>query len=98
MPDEFYCKVKGLEREKEGGARCPVCFRLRLEKTAKRAKELGYDCFGTTLTVSPHKNAEVINAIGKAVGEEFDIEFIEETIKNKMDIKRALNFPKVQSI
>ena len=94
LPDEFYCKVKGLETEKEGGARCPVCFRLRLEKTAKRAKELGYDCFGTTLTVSPHKNAEVINAIGKAVGEEFDIEFLEGNYKKQDGYKKSIEFSK----
>ncbi len=50
--------VRGLEREPEGGARCTVCFRLRLEETARLAKVHGYDYFCTTLTVSPHKDAE----------------------------------------
>ena len=49
--------VRGLEREPEGGARCTVCFRLRLEETARQARAHGFDYFGTTLTVSPHKDA-----------------------------------------
>ena len=50
--------VRGLEREPEGGARCTVCFRLRLEETARQARAHGFDFFGTTLTVSPHKDAQ----------------------------------------
>lgn len=57
--------VKGYELLKEGGARCSVCFNQRLEKTSLVASELGFDYFGTTLTVSPHKNAELINKIGR---------------------------------
>ena len=57
---EFLSAVKGLENEKEGGARCNVCFALRLKKTALLAKELGFDYFGTTLTISPHKNEQTI--------------------------------------
>ncbi len=54
----------GLEHESEGGARCQKCFNLRLENTALKCKELGFDYFATTLTVSPLKNAEKINKIG----------------------------------
>ena len=60
---DFRDKVKGVEQDKEGGARCAVCFRLRMGKTAELAKELGFDYFGTTLTVSPHKNSAIINQI-----------------------------------
>lgn len=62
---EFYDAVKGYENEKEGGKRCEICFKLRLEKTAERAKKDGFDYFTTTLTVSPLKNAELINGIGE---------------------------------
>ena len=65
--EEFYFAVKGLENEPEGGARCAVCFYLRLKKTAEKAKSEGYDYFSTTLTVSPLKNAETLNAIGQKV-------------------------------
>lgn len=61
---DFLSLVKGLENEIEGGARCEKCFSLRLNKTAKRAKENGYDYFATTLTVSPLKNSDHINRIG----------------------------------
>ena len=70
---EFTNYVKGLEGEPEGGARCAKCFELRLEKTARLAYEKGYDFFGTTLTVSPHKNARVINGIGERIAGEFTI-------------------------
>ena len=65
--NEFLGAIAGFENEKEGGARCPVCFRVRLEKTAARAKREGLAAFCTTLTVSPHKNAAIVNAIGEEV-------------------------------
>lgn len=93
-PNDFLDRVKGLEEEKEGGARCPVCFRLRLEKTACKAKELGFEIFGTTLTVSPHKNAEIINSIGKAVEKEKDIEYLEGNYKKQDGYKKSIEFSK----
>ena len=68
--DKFYSVVKGLESEKEGGRRCEVCFKLRLEKTAEIAKAKGYNLFTTTLTVSPLKNATLINRIGESLQSE----------------------------
>ena len=62
--EEFLRAAKGLENEKEGGARCEKCFELRLAKTAAMAAESHMDYFATTLTVSPHKNAVLINRIG----------------------------------
>ena len=64
---EFYTPVKGLENEKEGGARCEVCFNIRLKKTAEIAERGGFDYFTTTLTISPLKNAELINSIGESL-------------------------------
>ena len=89
QPEEFYLKVKGLEKEKEGGARCAVCFKLRLAQTAHKAKELGFDLFGTTLTVSPHKNAQVLNAIGKELSAEYDIAYLYSDFKKKNGYKRS---------
>ena len=93
-PNHFLDKVKGLEKEKEGGARCPVCFRIRLERTAEKTKELGFDCFGTTLTVSPHKNADIINAIGKSIETEYDVEFIEGNYKKQEGYKKSIELSK----
>ncbi|MDE5721564.1 MAG: epoxyqueuosine reductase QueH [Clostridia bacterium] len=64
---EFYQAVNGLEKEKEGGARCAKCFELRLAKTAEIAAVQGFDYFSTTLTLSPLKNANLINAIGEGL-------------------------------
>ena len=93
-PDEFYCKVKGLENEKEGGGRCSVCFALRLSKTAKKAKALGFDKFGTTLTVSPHKDAETVNSIGFFMGTCEGIEFLEGNYKKQDGYKKSIELSK----
>ena len=65
--EKFYAAVKGLEKEKEGGKRCAECFKLRLEKTAEIAKNGGFNLFTTTLTISPLKDAELINTIGESL-------------------------------
>lgn len=67
----FRAAARGLEGEPEGGARCTACFRLRLERTARQAQAGGYEYFTTTLTVSPHKNAALINAIGQELAQAF---------------------------
>ncbi|MGX8699196.1 MAG: epoxyqueuosine reductase QueH, partial [bacterium] len=61
---EFFSAVRGLEAEPEGGRRCAPCFTLRLKKTAQEAKRLGIDLYATTLSVSPHKNAKLLNELG----------------------------------
>lgn len=92
--NEFLCKVHGLENEKEGGSRCTKCFELRLDKTAALAKELGFDVFATTLSVSPHKNTEVINAVGKDIASKYKIEFLPENFKKKDGYKKSIEFAK----
>ena len=73
----------GLENEKEGGARCSMCFAFRLNKVARYAKEHGFDIFATTLTVSPHKNANVINNIGLELSKKLNIEYLVADFKKK---------------
>ena len=92
--EKYDAAVKGLEAEPEGGARCTVCFRLRLEETAKRASELGYDWFCTTLTVSPHKDAERLNQIGKALGERYGVPFLPSDFKKREGYKRSIQLSK----
>ncbi|MCM1289956.1 MAG: epoxyqueuosine reductase QueH [Corallococcus sp.] len=60
----FFAAAHGLEQEKEGGARCTQCFRLRLTDAYNYATEHGFETFGTTLTVSPYKNSRLLNDIG----------------------------------
>lgn len=88
--DEYLKIVKGLESAKEGGERCSECFYLRLSSSAKKAKERGFDFFCTTLTVSPHKNAEVINSIGQEIGKEVGIEFLPSDFKKKNGFLRSI--------
>lgn len=82
-PEDYLFSVRGLEEEKEGGARCAVCFRLRLERTAREAKARGFDYFATTLTVSPLKNAKLINTIGFAVAEETGVKYLPSDFKKR---------------
>jgi len=86
--------VKGYENDTEGGKRCELCFKLRLEKTAQYAKANKFGAFTTTLTVSPHKNAEIINQIGKEIGEKHEIHFLEENFKKKDGYKKSLQLSK----
>ncbi|MBR6018976.1 MAG: epoxyqueuosine reductase QueH [Lachnospiraceae bacterium] len=69
-PEEFYEIAKGLEQEPERGKRCEACFRLRLSHAAKAAAEMGAEYFATTLTISPQKDAELLNRIGEEAAAE----------------------------
>lgn len=93
-PDDFFEAVKGLENEPEGGARCTECFQLRLSQTAKTAKERGFDYFTTTLTVSPHKNAALLNEIGMRLGIEYGVRFLPSDFKKKEGYKRSIELSK----
>lgn len=82
--------TRGYENEEEGGKRCPICFTLRLRETARSAKEGGMDFFATVLTVSPHKDAALINTIGRSISEELSIPFLEADFKKKDGFKRSV--------
>lgn len=92
--DIFEKAVKDLHQEKEGGRRCRVCFALRLAKTAQLAAENHFDYFGTTLTVSPHKNVKVINEIGKNMEEKYHIPFLYSDFKKKEGYKKSIELSK----
>ena len=87
---EFYDAVKGLEHEPEGGKRCIECFKLRLEKTARYAKKNGFDFFTTTLSISPHKNAENLNKIGEEMSLKYDVSYLFSDFKKKNGYKRSI--------
>lgn len=92
--NEYLSKVVGMEEEKEGGNRCHICYRLRLEKTAILAKENNFDYFGTTLSVSPYKNAKVLNEIGKELEEKYNIKYLCSDFKKKEGYKRSIELSK----
>ena len=87
-------KTKYLREELEGGKRCSVCFGIRLKYTAKKALDKGFDYFGTTLTVSPHKNSELINKIGEGMGINLGIKFLYSDFKKKEGYKKSIEFSK----
>lgn len=91
---EFYDAVKGLEKESEGGKRCEECFKLRLAKTAEKAKELGFEYFTTTLTVSPLKNSQILNEIGLEVGLTVGVNFLPSDFKKKNGYIRSVELSK----
>ncbi|MGN1314995.1 MAG: epoxyqueuosine reductase QueH [Lachnospiraceae bacterium] len=93
-PDAFYTIAKGLEKCPEGGERCFRCYELRLEKTAAKAKQEGYDFFTTTLTISPLKNAEKINTIGKHLEEKYEVAFLPSDFKKKDGYKNSIQLSK----
>lgn len=92
--DIYEQNIQGLEEEPERGNRCTVCFRLRLEKTAKVAKSNQFDYFGTTLTVSPYKNCDVINEVGKNLEQKYGISFLEADFKKRNGYKRSIELSK----
>ena len=91
---DFLEAVQGLEDVPEGGERCFKCYRLRLEKTAKLAKELGFDYFCTTLSISPLKNSQKINEIGEAVAEKYGVRWLPSDFKKKEGYKRSIELSK----
>lgn len=86
----FLKAVDGLEGEPEGGARCTVCFRQRLGRTAQTAKEKGFDYFASTLTVSPHKDAERLNQIGRELEAQYGVSYLVSDFKKKEGYKRSI--------
>lgn len=81
--DKWFETVRGYENEPEGGARCPICFKMRLEKTAQYASKNGFEYFGSTLTSGRNKKAEIINPLGRKIGEKYGVKFYEEDWKKK---------------
>ena len=86
-PSVFYSAVQGMEALPEGEARCAVCYRLRLEKTAQEAKCGGYDYFTTTLSISPYKRADWLNKIGSALADEYGVKYLFSDFKKKNGYK-----------
>lgn len=93
-PNVFLTEIKGLENEPEGSDRCFRCYRMRLEQTAKYAKEYNYDYFTTTLTVSPYKKADKINEIGKYLSEKYNVKYLFSDFKKRNGYKQSIELSK----
>ena len=92
--DIYEKNIKGYEDCPERGARCTICFNLRLEKTAQIAKENNYDYFCSTLTVSPYKNSNLINQIGEELGKKYDIKWLYSDFKKEDGYKHSIELSK----
>jgi len=90
-PDEWFKEIISLENEPEGGLRCEVCFRIRLQKTYLYLLDSGGDAFASTLTVSPHKSAVVVNRVGKDIGGDL---FMVRDFKKQAGFQRAMELAK----
>ena len=88
--EEYYNAVKGLEKEPEGGARCAKCFRLRLMETAEIAKRKGFDYFCSTLTLSRHKDAVLINSLGEDIGKAVGVKWLPSDFKKRNGENRSI--------
>lgn len=86
----FFEAVKGFENEPEKGKRCYICYQLRMEETAQKAKQLGYDYFGTVLSISPHKNADWINQIGESLALKYGIHYLYADFKKENGFKASV--------
>lgn len=93
-PENFFELTEGLSQEPEGGARCTVCFRQRLSKTAETTADKGFRLFTTTLSVSPHKNYPLISAIGCECAEKYGTEFLDLDFKKKAGFQRSIQLSK----
>lgn len=90
----FVEAARGLEGEPEGGARCEACFRLRLEYAAREAARLHFDYYTTTLTISPMKNAPLLNQLGEEMGEKYEVAHLPSDFKKKNGYKRSVELSK----
>lgn len=90
--------IKGLEAEKEGGSRCHLCYKLRLEEAARLAKSNNFDYFTTTLSISPYKNAKVLNEIGIELQKQYDVNYLYADFKKKDGYKRSIELSKIYNL
>ena len=97
-PELFFEAAKGLEKEPEGGARCEKCFELRLRKTVDKAVEVGADFVTTTLTISPLKNAPLLNALGERLAVNTGVLWLPSDFKKKNGYKRSVELSAEQGL
>jgi hypothetical protein len=89
-PDEFLSAVRGRESDPERGERCKICFRLRLLKTAESAAQKGFAAIASTLTLSPHKDSDAVNAIGESAAAGVGVRYVPTNLKKKDGYKRSI--------
>ncbi|MFO7865354.1 MAG: epoxyqueuosine reductase QueH [Candidatus Aminicenantes bacterium] len=97
-PESWYDYIKGLEDEPEKGRRCELCFRFNLRAAAGKTRELKIPDFTTTLTISPHKDSQLIIRIGKEAAKEFGVNYLDFDFKKKHGFQRSLELSRQFSL
>ena len=92
--EDYLAAVSGFSDTTEGGPRCAVCIRTRLTKTAEYAKEHGFEYFASTLSVSPKKNAAVINDIGEELAKTYGVKYLVNDFKKENGFQESVNISK----
>ncbi|MBQ4516129.1 MAG: epoxyqueuosine reductase QueH [Clostridia bacterium] len=96
--NEFFKITEGLENLAEGGARCKKCYRLRISKSVEYAKANGFDYVTTTLSISPHKNADWLNEIGTELSDKAGIKYLCSDFKKGEGYKRSCDLSKIYNL
>ncbi len=96
--EEFEKIAKGMETLPEGGARCYKCYKLRLDKSVSYAKKHGFQYVTTTLSISPHKNAQWLNEIGVALGEKYEMKYLCSDFKKEEGYKRSCELSRLYEL
>ena len=97
-PKKFFEMSKGLEGQPERGKRCYYCYEMRIKDTARVAEKYNYPYFTTTLSLSPHKNADWINEIGKRIEEDLNTTFLYSDFKKENGYKRSIELSKIYDL
>lgn len=92
--ERWFQMTRGLENLPEGGKRCSICYKIRLENTARYAKQHGYEFIATTLSISPHKNADEINRVGMEVSKQENIKWLVGDFKKKGGFEKSIQMSK----
>lgn len=95
LKEEFFAISKGYEKEKERGKRCYLCYQLRLQETAQVASSHSFDFFATTLTLSPYKNSDFVNEIGKRLDDEYQATYLYSDFKKKNGYHRSIELSRI---
>ncbi len=94
----WFQSIRGFENEPEGGKRCDICFRMRFEKTAQLVSEIKAEYFTTTLSISPHKNAEIINRLGDEAAAKYGLAFYHANFKKQNGFKISCDLSKQEGL
>lgn len=97
-PELYLERIRGHEKDRERGERCRICFELRLQKTAEKAAEGQYDYFCTTLSISPHKDSDLLMAIGEALAGQYGVAYLPSDFKKQNGYKRSIELSHIYDL